>query len=179
MALAPRGGRVRSAAGNPTALLAARRRILALVPIFLVLLGAAIFFGTESGVRQSAPIPGGKNATGTVASYHLVPTSNADTGSVDDAGQPQYAYDPIVEFETASGQHVTLEAGLDLAKPPAIGSKVPVSYDPSDPTDAHDTQKISKTGAVAFEVVGGVLVIAGVLMALSHLACRRRTPPFA
>jgi Protein of unknown function (DUF3592) len=125
--------------------------------IFIVV-GAITIVTAEAAAASVSPIPGGRIATGTIESYQ--------TGSNCGRYGCTSWWQPTIQFTTASGTPVTFTGPHDQ-NPLQTGETVNVSYNPSNPTDAHDISANvgSTTTAVVFgalfAAVAVVLVLAG------------------
>lgn len=119
--------------------------------VVVTLCAAAIFFGvgiwsflTASTVHDlTRPIPGGATSEGRVVSYERV-------------GSRIVVYRPWVQFVANNGPSITF-AGAETLSKPSVGERASVSYDRSNPRDAHDT---SESGAWAGFAGEGIVLLA-------------------
>jgi hypothetical protein len=114
------------AAGQPLSsrALAIRLRVFAVV-VLLAYVGAALLISAGLHTRSlGLPIAGGVKTQGVVVNERVT-------------DEKSYIYRPIVVFLDAGGRRIEIE-GAPRSSPAGLGRRVPVSYDPSDPSDARD-----------------------------------------
>jgi hypothetical protein len=100
--------------------------LLFLLPLALIVPGAALI-ATELGVRsQLEPVAGWPQTTGRIVSFHTYQPYSANVP----------AYVPVIAFR-AGGYLVTFSPP-GLPDPPTVGAPAQVAYNPRDPADAHD-----------------------------------------
>jgi hypothetical protein len=120
----------------------------------------AIAEGLHTHSRER-PVSGGVQTTGTVIGYRPVQEWEDD-------------YSPVVAFTDANGQRIVFSAPA-LRTPPMVGSVVSVSYDPQQPTTAHD---LSDTALWRLQLYVGLFAIAvclSMVLLIGWLARRNRT----
>jgi hypothetical protein len=124
-----------------------------------VLFGVLTIVIAESHASEIRPIPGGQMATGTITSY--------ETGSNCGRYGCTTWWQPTIQFTTASGTPVTF-TGPEDQNQEQTGESVSASYDPSNPSDAHDLS--ANVGSTTVAVVFGALfaAIAVVLVVTGH-----------
>lgn len=111
------------------------------------------------------PVPNGITTTGTTIGYRVAQEWDND-------------YRPVVAFMSADGQRIVFSAPA-LKKRPTVGSVVSVSYDPRNPTTAHD---LSDTALWREEFYVGlfgfaVLFLLTLLVVWLNARHRRTQPP--
>ena len=85
-------------------------------------------------------------------------------GSEKEESDDGITYFARIRFRDAHGQEREI-AGPGLREPPAIGTKVSVTYDPNNPTNAWAPGCIAPWGIPTIVLIAGViLVIAGVVL---------------
>jgi hypothetical protein len=130
--------------------LAVRLRIFAVV-VLLAYVGASLLISAGLHTRSlGLPIAGGLKTQGVVVNERVT-------------DEKSYVYRPIVVFLDAEGQRIEIE-GAPRSSPAGLGRRVPISYDPSDPSDAHDLAT-SSTWLFQFG--------AGLVFLLTALGCTR------
>jgi len=93
--------------------------------VVLAYVGAALLISAGLHTRSlGEPIGGGIRTSGVVVAEHV-------------SHERSYVYRPIVQFLDADGQRTEFE-GAPRQSPVGVGKRVPVSYDPSNPSEAHD-----------------------------------------
>jgi uncharacterized protein DUF3592 len=91
----------------------------------LVYVGAWLLLSAGLHTRAlGQPIAGGVRTSGVVVRERVT-------------HEKGYVYRPVVLFLDATGRQTEFEAA-PRSSPAGIGNRVPVSYDPSNPLDAHD-----------------------------------------
>lgn len=109
--------------------------------------GAALLISTGLHTRSlGLPIAGGFRTSGVVVDERIT-------------DEKSYVYRPIILFVDADGKRIEFE-GAPGQSPAGVDSRVPVSYDPSDPSDARD---LSANSTWLFQFGAG---LAFLLMAL-------------
>ncbi|GGO02332.1 DUF3592 domain-containing protein [Saccharibacillus kuerlensis] len=103
--------------------------------IFWILGAAFIMFGVYSGIRQRKLAQSEHTVQGEIIRYEEMPDAGIERGSTG------IKYHPVVRFQTHSGTVEHMARTGNTMRPPEVGTKVEVHYDPNDPA--------------AFEMLGG------------------------
>jgi hypothetical protein len=126
---------------------------------FFVIAGVFAIVVTEMHSAEVSPIAGGQTTTGTIVSYQ--------TGSNCGRYSCTPWWQPTIQFTTASGRTVTF-VGPEDQNQEQTGDLVKVSYDPSNPSNAHDlSADVGSTTAGV--VVGALFVVLAVVLVVTGL----------
>jgi Protein of unknown function (DUF3592) len=161
-----KGGRGRAEASyRPRATTARRRIALALLfslPIIFIAAGIwSLLIGL--GIRsQIEPVHGWHQTTGWIAGFH---TSN--TGR-------ELTYSRVIRFR--AGEHVVSFTAPATSAVPVVGAVAQVSYDPSNPADAHDLSMGSAWEPALYVGIGGLLLGVALMAFLCWLIFFRFSP---
>jgi hypothetical protein len=134
--------------------------ILGLGVVLIMLLPVGLIVGGLQTRHKVEPIAGGVQTTGEVSDVTRIAILHGG-----------YSYDPTVSFTDNAG-HVHLFTGPSESSPPAIGSRVEVSYDPANPDHAADLSAGSAKWKVPFWI--GVVLLALELVLAGWVMVRRR-----
>jgi len=122
--------------------------------VFIVV-GVFLIVVAESNAASISSIKGGRTTTGTIVSFQ--------TGQNCGRGGCTSWWQPTIQFVTPSGADITFTGPKDQNQED-VGETVQVSYDPSNPTDAHDLS--ANVGSTALAIAFAGIFIAFALFSL-------------
>jgi hypothetical protein len=139
----------------------AARNVTIVTTVLFVAVGVIFIVEGISKANSVSPVSGGVTTTGTIISFN--------TGQSCGRGGCTPWWQPTITFNTASDHLVTFTGPQDLSSE-TVGETVKVSYNPSNPTDAHDLS--ANVGSIGLLI--GIAVLFILIAAFSFIRGHRR-----
>lgn len=127
--------------------------VVLLVMLGGMTLGISLMISGRHVRSDERPVAGWITTTGSVVGVHRVSGKDGDT------------YGPVVSFTDMTGVRHTFTAPLSSTAP-AMGDSAKVSYNPADPSKAHDLSDNGSSWLAQFAVGVVILSVAGLLLLL-------------
>jgi hypothetical protein len=126
-----------------------RRRPGIFVALFMIVFGIVMVFVAVWSAHSTAPIPGGVTTTGQIVDVHRY------------GGGKESTYVPVIQFTDQEGATHTFSDRSGTSSATSIGDIVKVSYDPQNPSHAHNLSNSAPKQMWWFIGIGAVIALFG------------------